>query len=325
MHVKNTNARPIVQYNIYVNTAPDYDSPVLQRTEISFGDFFLKVMENKKQLLAPSSYQNYLVVYKHFQALIQLPLYSITGQMLDEQLDLLDISPESRKTYIRILSAIFNMARRKKLLAENPCQDMRQQKKHHRKVDLELPSDADIQSYLSTAKKEENYFMYKLILLAVATGMRLGELLNLSKDNLSLTDNTIQVVHQLTASGANMPLKTVYSYRRIYVAKHVLSQLVEYSPGHYIFTPKTLPEKQIARQTADKYIRKFFSQIANKPSGFCFHMLRHYHATKLLNRGIDLKEVSKRLGHASIATTGDMYTHWQADMDLRAAEMFNEL
>lgn len=324
MHSQNTAIpQQIINYNIVVSQQQAAEILTKSKPQICFGDFFLEVLEHKKHLLAPSSYQNYLVVYRHFQPNIgNCQIYTLTAKMLDEHLDTLDISVVSRRTYIRILSSIFNIACKRKIIFENPCNDMRQYKVQHHKVDLELPTDDDIKSYLDTAQKTNDYFMYKLILLAVSTGMRLGEMLNLSKENISLDSNTIQVIGQLTASGANMPLKTIHSYRQIHVADLVLNKVLEHSPTHFLFTPRTMPSKQIARQTADKYIHKFFSQIANKPSGFCFHMLRHYHATKLLNSGIDLKEVSKRLGHASIATTADMYTHWQSTMDQRAAEVF---
>ncbi len=39
------------------------------------------------------------------------------------------------------------------------------------------------------------------------------------------------------------------------------------------------------------------------------HDLRHFHASVMLQRGASLLLVSKRLGHASIATTGDIYGH----------------
>jgi integrase len=42
---------------------------------------------------------------------------------------------------------------------------------------------------------------------------------------------------------------------------------------------------------------------------FNFHALRHTHATMLIENGADMKDVSRRLGHANLATTSDTYTH----------------
>ena len=44
-----------------------------------------------------------------------------------------------------------------------------------------------------------------------------------------------------------------------------------------------------------------------------------YHATYLLLNGINVKEVSKRLGHSSISTTLELYAHWIPEMDESAA------
>lgn len=48
------------------------------------------------------------------------------------------------------------------------------------------------------------------------------------------------------------------------------------------------------------------------------HMLRHTHATDLLRAGVSLDVVSRRLTHASVATTADVYSHLDTE-DLRRA------
>jgi integrase len=53
-----------------------------------------------------------------------------------------------------------------------------------------------------------------------------------------------------------------------------------------------------------------------------FHDMRHTHATRLLEAGVPLKAVQERLGHASGATTIDIYSHvLQATADLAATAM----
>lgn len=51
-----------------------------------------------------------------------------------------------------------------------------------------------------------------------------------------------------------------------------------------------------------------------------FHGLRHTYATSALEAGVPIELLSKRLGHASIATTADLYQHVTKSMDRDAAE-----
>lgn len=55
-----------------------------------------------------------------------------------------------------------------------------------------------------------------------------------------------------------------------------------------------------------------------------FHMFRHTHATMLLEAGLDLDYVSKRLGHASISTTSKIYLHITAQRNKEALDLMNK-
>ena len=50
-------------------------------------------------------------------------------------------------------------------------------------------------------------------------------------------------------------------------------------------------------------------EIESRPPRIRFHDLRHTHATHLLAAGVNIKVVSERLGHASVAFTLDTYAH----------------
>lgn len=66
-----------------------------------------------------------------------------------------------------------------------------------------------------------------------------------------------------------------------------------------------------------------FARGLGLPNGFTFHGLRHTHATLLLTRGVDLKTVSERLGHADEATTLRLYSHVLPGRDAYAAQVFS--
>lgn len=50
--------------------------------------------------------------------------------------------------------------------------------------------------------------------------------------------------------------------------------------------------------------------------------LRHFHASVMLPSGASLLLVSRRLGHASVATTGDVYGHLMPGAQKEAATAF---
>ena len=56
--------------------------------------------------------------------------------------------------------------------------------------------------------------------------------------------------------------------------------------------------------------------------GLRLHDLRHTHASLMLSEGVHLKVVSERLGHSSVAITGDIYSHVQPSVQREAVERF---
>ena len=54
------------------------------------------------------------------------------------------------------------------------------------------------------------------------------------------------------------------------------------------------------------------------------HDARHTHASILLKRGIHPKIVQERLGHATISTTLDIYSHVAPGLQQQAAEQFDD-
>ncbi len=58
-------------------------------------------------------------------------------------------------------------------------------------------------------------------------------------------------------------------------------------------------------------------QILERPR---IHDLRHTHASWLINAGVPLPVIQKRLGHSSISTTIDVYGHLANDADMKAAD-----
>lgn len=71
---------------------------------------------------------------------------------------------------------------------------------------------------------------------------------------------------------------------------------------------------------------KYFNMFCKKTfgAGYSFHSLRHTHATKLLENGMDIDYVSKRLGHSDIKITSSTYSHITPIRDEMAMEIIEK-
>jgi integrase len=61
------------------------------------------------------------------------------------------------------------------------------------------------------------------------------------------------------------------------------------------------------------------------PKGSSLHTVRHSHASILLEKGVALTTVSERMGHSSVRTTADIYSHALRGKDEEAAEIFGKV
>ena len=66
-------------------------------------------------------------------------------------------------------------------------------------------------------------------------------------------------------------------------------------------------------------------RVLGLPKGASLHTVRHSHACLLLEKGVDLATVSARLGHSSVRTTADIYSHAIRGKDRAAAQVWDNL
>lgn len=178
--------------------------------------------------------------------------------------------------------------------------------------------------------KVDNEFYYRLFLLALTTGMRKGEVLGLQWNDIDLKQGIIQVKRTLVIANKTIYLKdnpkTESSIRSISVAENTIKQLREYKlkqlPNelNLVFpSPKT--NKLLYPNSLDKHFAKTI-KAAGVPV-ISFHGLRHTFATTLLELGVNAKIVQEMLGHSTIKTTMDTYSHVLPNMQKGASEFLN--
>ena len=160
-----------------------------------------------------------------------------------------------------------------------------------------------------------------LISLLYETGMRIGQALGLQHNDIKSWDNEINIQPRDNINGARCKSKTPYivhvsqELMRLY-SEYVLQECKNHIQN-YVFIQ--LKGNNIGKPLNYIAIRNTFLQISKKV-GFSVnpHMFRHTHATELLRHGWDCDKVKKRLGHTSIQTTLNVYSHLNTQ-DLKEA------
>lgn len=84
----------------------------------------------------------------------------------------------------------------------------------------------------------------------------------------------------------------------------------------------THPNGEFIKPASFSYV----TNIAKRELGisFSYHSLRHTHATRLIENGANIKDVQKRLGHSSIDTTMDTYSHATQKMAEESVQIFEQ-
>jgi len=75
--------------------------------------------------------------------------------------------------------------------------------------------------------------------------------------------------------------------------------------------------------TPSHWFKKFRERHGLPP--LTFHGLRHTSATLLIGQGAPLKNISSRLGHSDISTTGNIYAHALKSVDKQMAENMDKI
>jgi integrase len=153
--------------------------------------------------------------------------------------------------------------------------------------------------------------------------MRISELLGLICDDIDLARGAIHVRAQLSRarSGAparRVPTKTRTSMRQIPLSPQLAAMLREHrhgsafkAGGDWVF--QTRNGTPLSQRNVQRRALAHAATVAGLRGAGCslrFHHLRHTFASHLiLDLGLDVVQVSRILGHASVSTTLDIYAH----------------
>ena len=236
------------------------------------------------------------------------------------------LSPTTVRHYHRLLHSAFAQAVRWKLLKHNPADDADPPRAATK--EQHVANDDEMARLLVETRGTP---FYEPVLLALATGLRRGELLGLRWADVDLEGGRIEVHQAVEQTKAGLRFKapkTARSRRTVELPAVVVAALATLRVRQAedlaaLGKPPALLVFSWDGQTPWRpdYITTGFSRIKRRLGLRAnFHGLRHTHATVLLREGVHLKVVADRLGHSSTRLTADTYSHVVPGLGREAAD-----
>jgi integrase len=181
----------------------------------------------------------------------------------------------------------------------------------------------------------EDHPLYPIVVVALATGMRRGELLALRWEDVDLDAAMVKVERSLEESDQGLRFKapkTKHGRRAIPMPQMAVEVLRAYklrqleqrmTLGQGRPEPSALVFCTVEGEplSPDDLSRDWWRLTITRPlPRVSFHSLRHSHASALIASGLDVLTISRRLGHGSPVVTLGVYGHMFRDTGREAAD-----
>ena len=220
------------------------------------------------------------------------------------------LSSKRKKTILTVLSSIFENAIDDELVNVNPCQNTTKHCGNETVNGITVLTPDEVQTLLENAAALP-YKVYTLYLVAVRTGLRIGELLALRWSDIDFENRYMEVSRN-------------YDYLRDTYGppKNKKTRTVDLSPATVEALKNLQAKRKVVSIEGDDLVfvddkgepLKYYSlRYALKkvfPKRIRIHDLRHTYATLRIAKGDNILDVSKQLGHHKVAFTIDHYGHW---------------
>lgn len=301
--------------------------------------------------LKPKSFEKYEGIYRNYiknTPLGKIKLKDLRATHLQQHYNnLLDIDKKSISTIRGLntrLKPCLAEAEKQGYIQKNYCKMVTLPKDNTTK-EIKVLTPIQQQSFIAAIKGHE---LGVLFLVALSTGLRLGEILGLKWYDIdfnsgTLTVNrTLQRVTEIDRDGnreskiiEQLP-KTKNSIRTVPIPQNILSRLKDYRVeqnknrlklgeaylnSNYVFCNNLgypIDDKRPARN-----LKSILTKLNIEP--IKFHGLRHTYATRLFEANVPPKTVQVLMGHYDISITMDIYTHVMEDTKLEAVEKLNKI
>lgn len=299
------------------------DGLYVQPNKITFRKAAEDYMTFKKPYISPVTYNCYESLLKstivpflgdYKLTTVNPPLiYDFYRHMYDNAL-----SGATRAKVHDIICGIMRHATNVEYIKKNPMNTVAKPSRDKRQT--KVWNAQQIEKFLATATSSPYFIVYYIALM---TGMRQGEILGLRWKDVDFESGKLSIKQTRKNDGSlGAGAKTAKSIRSLILApaqldvlkRHQELQKVQKKNLHNVYSDFDLiAASEVGTSISPSNLRRDLNKMieqANLPK-IRFHDLRHSHATFLLSINKNTKLVADRLGHASVKTTLDTYTHFE--------------
>jgi site-specific recombinase XerD len=169
-------------------------------------------------------------------------------------------------------------------------------RKIHIKLPIKLPKSIEADDEDRILAQIDKARDKAMILLLLRTGMRIGELLKTTMQDISLQGQLIRIYEsEKTGTG-----RVVFFSNDAAQALYQWLMKRDYWKKHLFHGPR---DKAISYEAARAIFKKYVDKARLSHKGITLHCLRHTYATNLLNAGMHIEVLRDLLGHHSLEQT----------------------
>lgn len=313
----------------------------IDKNNITIKELGQQIIDNKfnANRISEASYGRILNTFKHIEKsdIADLKIQNVPINSLQ---NFINSKKHYANSYIdkiyELLGSIFKEAIKKDIIYKNPMVNVVKPKSS--KIDKEVIS-LSIDEQKAFLKEVSNDIYKNIFLIALHSGMRIGEILSLTPQDLDFENNIININNTLTKNVKGKVIigedtKTYTSTRKIpmtIILKPIFEEcMANYLPNKNNLLFSLYDGAPIAPATINTHFKKICKNadiktinvkkkkgidsngkpkfVNLKTSNVNTHMLRHTYATRCIESGVPAPVLQKLLGHKDISVTINTYT-----------------
>lgn len=340
-HFKRRTFRLKSQAQIWLNEmqqAKNNDQLATKQAELPFAEYFWKWFETYKEAgVTERTRRTYLTAYHALQTYMP-PIKTIDMDRRSYRKFIAAYGRDHAKSTVSKFNSLYHACVKDALYDGDIKRDFIASidivfnRDNTRKIDyLNINEMQRLTQYLMHSLNPHFTGKY-MILTALFTGARLGEIQGLQWQNINFTARTITIAHAWNDEESTIqPTKNESSNRVIRVNPELLTILQQLrnssADTDFVFLNQygTIPTSSAVNKT----LRQAMDECDIQRRGFHFHSLRHTHVAFLLAHNIDIYIIAKRLGHSDISTTTRVYSYlideYKAKADQKIEDALREV